>query len=395
MSNKVKEILKLIRSNPYTPKKQQQILRTYCNSLLTISIIFIVSILMELVLKDYKIIKYSIGLAVIFIVLYFVTKKFKILQATRIVTALILTYCYTMTFWIGTGHGCGSSWMLLMPSLTMYLLGYRIGVYISVYFWLLTGSCCFIPAVRAAMRYQYSDRYLTILFIILTVDIIFSFITMFAYYRNQLKQKALEEKLEKSVLKEHMRVTNISIKTILAISNAVEAKDEYTSEHSHRVADFSCAIARKLGWSEQQVEQLRNIALLHDIGKISVAENILNKPGKLTDDEFNQIKRHTIVGGEILNDLTLIPNVALGAKYHHERFDSRGYPSGLKGKDIPIEARIICIADSFDAMRYKRVYRGECDPEYIRGELIKGRGSQFDPDLLDVFLQIVDEEKLL
>lgn len=395
MNEKLKELHQIINSEPYTPKKQQQMVKIYCVCLLSIIFLFLIAVVLEILIADYKLIPYTIAFLLFFLFVYFITKKYNVISFSKILMGLGFTFCYSITFWRGTGLGCGSTWLILVPAIAMYLLGFKTGLIISIYFWIFSGVCCFVPPVRNLMHFQYSKNYLVILFIAYTVELIFSFITMLAYYKNQIKQKALEEKLEQAVLKERNRITNITLKTILAISNSVEAKDEYTSEHSHRVADFSCMIAKKLEWTEDQIEQLRNIALLHDIGKISVSEAVLNKPGKLTDEEFNQIKKHTVVGGEILSGLTLIPNVALGAKFHHERYDSRGYPSGLEGEQIPIEARIICIADSFDAMRYKRIYRGECDPEYILSELKKGRGTQFDPDLLDIFLQVVEEEKLL
>ena len=113
----------------------------------------------------------------------------------------------------------------------------------------------------------------------------------------------------------------------------------------------------------------------------------------MTDEEYAQMKNHTVIGGTILKDLTLIPNVDLGAKSHHERYDGRGYPEGLEGKNIPLEARIIGIADSFDAMNFTRVYRPKCDLDYIKGELERGRGTQFDPELVDVFIQVCEENQ--
>lgn len=214
---------------------------------------------------------------------------------------------------------------------------------------------------------------------------------MINFHNLRIKENIRHEQLLDAVKMEHNKVVTISMQTILAINNAVEAKNIYVGKHSLRVAHFSCYIGEKLGWPEDEIKRLHTIAMLHDIGKIGVDEKILNKPSKLTDEEFLQMKNHTVMGGEILKDLTLIPNVDLGAKHHHERFDGRGYPEGLSGEDIPIEARIICIADTFDAMNFTRVYRPKCDLDYVKGELLRCKGSQFDPQLVDVFIQVCEE----
>ena len=393
--SKFRNFLRPFIEDPYTPKKKQQILSIVRRCMLAITLILAVAIPMFLIRNSYRLAMYTTAASILMLFCYGLTKLTGSLELGRALTGLLMTCIYTLTFLFGPSDGFGANWMLLMPCLTMYLLGFSNGVIISLYFWGLLFFCTKIPGGYDILKYPYSDRFLSILFIILTVETVFSTICMYAYYKNQLKIKEMEEDLEKAVLEEHEKLADISLKTILVISNTVEAKDEYTSQHSHRVADFSCMIARKLGWSEEQIAHLRNIALLHDIGKISVPESVLNKPGKLTDEEYEQIKRHTTTGGEILHELTLIPHVDLGAEFHHERYDSRGYPSGLAGTDIPFEARIIGIADSFDAMRYRRIYRGECDPDYILGELNKGRGTQFDPELLDVFLEVIEEENLL
>lgn len=207
----------------------------------------------------------------------------------------------------------------------------------------------------------------------------------------QLKQLSYQKELQNAVKKERKRVADISMQTILSISHAVDAKDKYTQEHSQRVSEYSCLIAEELGWDKEKVDSLRQIALLHDIGKIAVSDTILNKPSRLTDDEYAIMKTHVTAGGEILKDLNIIENVALGALYHHERYDGKGYPKGLKGKDIPIEARIIGIADAFDAMNSNRIYRKHLSADEIHNEIIRCRGSQFDPELADVFLPIADK----
>lgn len=208
------------------------------------------------------------------------------------------------------------------------------------------------------------------------------------FVRTQIQKTLQMQKMELELAKNQIRMGN---ETILTIAKTVDAKDENTSQHSVRVSEYSVKIAQKLGYSDDECENLRKIAMLHDIGKIGIPDSVLNKPAKLTDDEYNVMKSHVVRGAEILKNFTMIDNVADGALYHHERYDGRGYVNGLKGEEIPLNARIIGIADAFDAMTANRVYRKKLDLEYVLEELRKGRGTQFDPNLVDILLGLIDD----
>ncbi len=200
--------------------------------------------------------------------------------------------------------------------------------------------------------------------------------------RNDLEAK-LEEKTK--------QVELVTLNSIMAIAKAIEAKDTYTSGHSDRVASISVEIAKRLGWEEERVRDLNYMSLMHDIGKIGVPDAILNKPMPLRDDEWEILKRHSTVGGEILKNIRTIHNLYQGALYHHERYDGKGYPCGLAGENIPIEARIIAIADAYDAMTTNRAYRDKLAPEKVLAELEGARGTQLDSELVDVFLKMLRE----
>lgn len=187
------------------------------------------------------------------------------------------------------------------------------------------------------------------------------------------------------------QIQNMTMQTITTIANALDAKDTYSEGHSRRVAVYSAQIAERLGMSEEEVHNIRVIALLHDIGKIGVPDSVLNKPGRLTDEEFGLMKQHTIFGSEILKDIVMIPGVDIGTKYHHERYDGRGYPEGLKGDAIPYIARIIAVADAYDAMTSNRVYRRHLTNEQVMSEIEKGRGTQFDPNIAQIMLILLQE----
>ena len=186
----------------------------------------------------------------------------------------------------------------------------------------------------------------------------------------------------------------LSMKMLETLAGTLDAKDKYTNGHSMRVAFYSTRLAEELEWDKERVSVLRYEALLHDIGKIGVPDAILNKPSRLSEMEFGLIKSHTIVGADILKNMIAVPGASKVARYHHERFDGKGYPDGLQGTEIPFNARIVGIADAYDAMSSDRIYRKALSHDEIRKELINGRGTQFDPELLDKFVEMLDSDKL-
>lgn len=199
-------------------------------------------------------------------------------------------------------------------------------------------------------------------------------------------QKELE--IEK---KENKKIT---LQMMQSLSTTIEAKDEYTRGHSRRVAQYAALIAKNLGWTDQEIENIKSCAYLHDIGKIGIPDQILNKPGQLTEDEFNLIKQHPIIGQDILKDITIIPHLGEVTRSHHEHYDGTGYPDGLKGNEIPIQARIITLADSYDAMNSKRIYRNALSFNQIKEEIEKNAGTQFDPEITQIFLKLMDDGSL-
>ena len=195
----------------------------------------------------------------------------------------------------------------------------------------------------------------------------------------------------KQSLKKQLEYKNITVESIQAIARTIDAKDEYTNGHSIRVGYYSKLIAENMGLKHDEVDNIYYIALLHDIGKIAIPDNILNKPGRLTDEEFKSMKSHTTRGAKILNGISTIPQIIEGARYHHERYDGTGYPDGLKGEDIPLVSRIICCADCFDAMASKRVYKEPYSIEKIISEFKRCSGTQFDPKIAEVVVDMMEK----
>lgn len=189
-------------------------------------------------------------------------------------------------------------------------------------------------------------------------------------------------------------IQELTIQSITAIVNTIDAKDEYTKGHSQRVAEYSYLIAKELKMNEYDALNIKYVALLHDIGKIAIPDAILKKAGRLTDDEFAVMKSHSDEGAKILKDINIMPELDVGARHHHERYDGKGYPYGIKGDEIPLTARIICVADSYDAMSSNRVYRPRLTDDEILKEIKRCTGTQFDPEVANAFVRLLKAGKI-
>ena len=218
--------------------------------------------------------------------------------------------------------------------------------------------------------------------IVFLIIVVFCSISARIIDQYQKKEHESKEKLD-----------NMNANIIRALAYTIDAKDRYTSGHSQRVADYSLAIAKRMGKSEEEQRIIYYAGLLHDVGKIRVPEEVINKPGKLTEDEFEQIKVHPISGYHILKGIHDDEQIAQGAKYHHERYDGNGYPNGLEGENIPEISRIIGVADAYDAMASDRSYRNALPQEKVRSEIEKGRRQQFDKEIADIMIQMIDEDE--
>lgn len=185
---------------------------------------------------------------------------------------------------------------------------------------------------------------------------------------------------------------NLSLRVVQTLADAIDAKDTYTNGHSGRVAKYAREIGARFGYSQKQQDAIYMMGLLHDVGKIGVPDAVINKPDRLTDEEYALIKTHPAKGERILKNIKERPELAVGARWHHERYDGKGYPDGLSGSAIPEEARIIAVADAYDAMTSRRSYRDILPQETVRAEIAKGKGTQFDPQFADIMLKMMDED---
>ena len=209
--------------------------------------------------------------------------------------------------------------------------------------------------------------------------------------QNDLECQVREKTAE--VVEHQEKLKRLNVQIVMALSSAVDAKDNYTNGHALRGAEYSKEIALRAGLPQEKADSIYLIGLLHDVGKIGIPDYIINKDCELDDDEYRLTRKHPEMGQEILDKIPEFPELAIGARYHHERFDGRGYPDGLSGEDIPLEARIIAVADTYDAMTSRRSYRDVLPQAVAREEIEKGVGTQFDPKFAKVMLEMIDEDK--
>ena len=189
------------------------------------------------------------------------------------------------------------------------------------------------------------------------------------------------------------KVKELSVEIMEALAHTIDAKDEYTRGHSVRVANYSKKLAEEMGLSAEDCESIYYMGLLHDLGKIGVPNEIINSISKLSEEQYSVIKKHPGLGYDILAEIKSRPYLTIGARWHHERYDGKGYPNGLVGEVIPEVARIIAVADAYDAMASNRSYRDMLPQEIVREEIIKGKGTQFDPNIAEIMLEIMDEDE--
>jgi putative nucleotidyltransferase with HDIG domain len=193
----------------------------------------------------------------------------------------------------------------------------------------------------------------------------------------------------------YKQLRELFLGTVKSLAEAIDAKSPYTRGHSERVSEYSLMIAKELNLSKEEQETVQIAGLLHDIGKIGIDEEILNKPGKLTEEEYFLIKKHPEIGAEIIQPVSYLQKITPAVKHHQERYDGGGYPDGLRGEEIPFIARILAVADTFDAMTSTRPYREKLNYEDAISEIEKNRGTQFDPEVVDAFLNAYKKRKIV
>lgn len=333
------------------------------------------------------------GISIFAILALGYSDKIYVICMASVVIFLILSIPISL---LGLNRGFALLWFFLMPIVSIVLLGMPFGIPVSGSFGIYITVMFYTP-LKGLLIYDYPKYYLfyypifywSFCIIVVVMDIF--------YKRYQMNQEENERSLERDVTEALSERKKLMIDAVTAISQMLDEKDGYTQQHSKRVAEYSMIIAKNMDWefSEDELGIIYRSALLHDIGKIAVPDKVLNKPGKLTNEEYDIMKKHTVWGGEILEGLEFLPQADLGAIYHHERFDGTGYPYGIKSGTLPRMVRIISAADTLDAMNSNRCYRKQCDREYIIGEFVKGAGKQFDKEVADTVVRLIEDGKIV
>ena len=266
--------------------------------------------------------------------------------------------------------------------------------------WLLThyeplydssGKCVAYAGADVSMTDIYKSI-MTYVWIIVVMAVVFLVACIFIGLKMSISNHKADE-LE--ILKEQqLRDKQLIREIIESFATVIDMKDSYTQGHSSRVAKYTAMLAEELGYDEDTIEQYYNIALMHDIGKIGIPDQVLNKPGKLTDEEYGIIQSHTKRGYEVLKSISLMPEIVVGAEAHHERPDGKGYPNGLKDGEIPRVAQIIAVADTFDAMYSDRPYRERMNFDKVVSIIKDAAGTQLTSDVVDAFLRLAEKGEL-
>ena len=341
----------------------------------------------------------SIAFVVASPICYYVAKVKKMRTLAIIITMMTIIIVFTFDVFFVT-NGFTYLWIMLVPLGVSYLFGIKEGIVASIYFEII-----FIIAFYTPVKEMLGDNYQAIITDRFPVLYFFHCLTtlfvIYQYHKSVQVEIDYEAKLEEDVKRQTKkaliraeRLEKLSKDVVSAFARTIDAKDKYTNGHSLRVSLYAVKLAEAIGFTEEQIKDLEIEALLHDIGKIGVPDNILNKPKILNEEELKQIRAHTIIGKQIVYEIEDMKHVADVVMYHHERYDGSGYPEGLKGEDIPLNARIVAIADAYDAMYSKRIYRDALTKDKIILEFENCKGTQFDPKLADIFLELIKNNEI-
>lgn len=342
----------------------------------------------------------TILFAVAGVLIIIFTKVIKKREPAVIISVLLCMMFFSYYAIFGVNEGFAILWTITMPLVICYFMSVKYGILLSMYFEILVIIMFYTP-LRNHFGQYYSVTFMNRFPVLYMCSVLIITISMVQYHESVLNELDYIDRLNKEVEKQTKVATEradklgrLSEEMVETLARTIDAKDNYTNGHSFRVSEYSVALAKKLGWDDERISVLKREALMHDIGKIGVPDDILNKPGRLTDEEYKSVKSHTTTGKKILEGLEDMTEAAEVAMYHHEKYDGSGYPSGISGEGIPANARIVAVADAYDAMSSDRIYRKALKTEDIISEMERQRGKQFDPEFLDAFLELVKNSEI-
>ena len=400
MIHKLSKVWSDLNRSIYTGKRLKDNLKALTAVSVFTMLLGLLLVIMNLVQQNYSMLGPSLGTFIGGASCAFLSGILKKREIAILIPVFFCAIAFTYYSFTGAGEGTAILWSMLMPIGLCYFVSVKYGILLSIYYMILFCVLFYTPLNKLITEY-YSEAFIVRFPILYASMAGFTAIAMVQYHRSNLMEMDYAKRLSREVRKQTAvanerarRIEQMSFQTIQTLAYAIDAKDPYTRGHSTRVSAYSVKIAEALGWDGERINDLRYAALLHDIGKIGVPDSILNNPKRLTDVEYDIIKSHTTMGEEILKNRVFIHAADDVALSHHERYDGKGYPRGIRGEEISEEARIVAVCDAFDAMSSNRVYRKACDYDHIRSELETGRGTQFDPDMVDVFIKLWDSGEL-
>ncbi len=397
MKDAIKTIIKTIKTNIYVGDRYKRNLQAISIEAALVFVIGLVMFFVCLASYDYNAVYVPLLFAIVSPICYWLIKFKKMRTLTIIITMMTILIVFTFAIFF-VRNGFTYLWIMLIPLAVSFLFGIKEGILVTVYFEIL-----FIVAFYTPVKEFLGDNYQTIITNRFPILYFFhglsTIIVTYQYHKSAIFEIESEKRLQEEVQKQTsnaidraMRLEKLSSDVVTSLGRAIDAKDKYTNGHSSRVSFYAYKLGEKIGLSYEELKSLERDALLHDIGKIGVPDIVLNKPTKLNDEELASIREHTVIGRKIVEGLENLKDCGDVAMYHHERYDGTGYPEGLAGENIPLYARIVAIADAYDAMNSERVYRSALSREKIRQEFIDGKGTQFDPNLADTFINLIDEK---
>lgn len=394
MKKLFKSFINTIKHNIYYGERYEKNMNAIAIEAIIVFIIGVVMCAINLYFKEYLTSISSFAFVMISPICFYLVKFKKMRTLAIIITMMTIIIVFTFDIFFVT-NGFTYLWIMLVPLSVSYLFGIKEGILSTIYFEIVLMIAFYTP-IKDLLGENYppiiTNRFPILYFShgLMTIFVIYQ------YHKSVLFEMDYQNKLEAEVKKQTayaferaLSLEKLSKDVVKAFAKTIDAKDKYTNGHSLRVSIYAVKLGEALNFSEEKLKDLEMEALLHDIGKIGVPDVVLNKPDKLNDDEIKQIRAHTTIGKQIIEEIDDMKHIGDVAMYHHERYDGTGYPEGLKGDAIPLNARIVAIADAYDAMYSKRIYRDALTREMIISEFENCKGTQFDPALADIFLQLI------
>ena len=397
---KIKELIQKLNRSIYVGERYEKNLKAQMFFGILATIFGSIMSLMNIIQKKGFVTVTTILFAVSGILMIFFSTVLKKREPTVIVTVLVCMMFFSYYAIMGVNEGFAILWTISMPLVVCYFMSVKYGIMLSIYFELLNIIMFYTP-LRSHFGQYYSLTFMNRYPVLYMCSVLIITISMIQYHESVLTELDYIDRLNQEVERQTKVATEranklgrLSEEMVETLARTIDAKDNYTNGHSFRVSEYSVALAHKLGWDEERIATLKREAMMHDIGKIGVPDAILNKPGRLTDEEYDAVKSHTTTGKNILEGLEDMTEAAEVAMHHHERYDGCGYPSKIGGEEIPVNARIIAVADAYDAMSSDRIYRKAMKTIDIIEEMERQRGKQFDPKFLDAFIELIKNKEV-